>query len=53
MRDGREVEEAVALNEYRALRWYPGALAPNQMLAFTARVRVIDDRSPAVKGSGK
>jgi uncharacterized repeat protein (TIGR01451 family) len=53
MKDGREVEEAVALSEYRALRWYPGALAPNQMLTFTARVRVIDDRSPATKGGGK
>ena len=53
IKDGREVEEAVALSEYRALRWYPGALAPNQMLTFTARVRVIDDRSPAVKGGGK
>jgi uncharacterized repeat protein (TIGR01451 family) len=53
MRDGREVEESVALSEYRALRWYPGALAPNQMLAFTARVRVIDDRSPPAKGGGK
>jgi uncharacterized repeat protein (TIGR01451 family) len=53
MKEGREVEEAVALNEYRALRWYPGALAPNEMLTFTARVRVIDDRSPTVKGGGK
>ena len=53
IKDGREVEEAVALSEYRALRWYPGALAPNQLLTFTARVRVIDDRSPATKGGGK
>lgn len=53
IKDGREVEEAVALGEYRALRWYPGALAPNQMLTFTARVRVIDDRVPPVKGGGR
>jgi uncharacterized repeat protein (TIGR01451 family) len=39
MKDGREAEEAVALSEYRALRWYPGELAPNQMLTFKARVR--------------
>jgi uncharacterized repeat protein (TIGR01451 family) len=53
MKEGREVEEAVQAREYRALRWYPGALAPDQMLTFTARVRVVDDRPVAAKGGGK
>lgn len=49
-RDGREVEEAVPLREYRYLRWSPGELGGEKSLAFTARVRVIDDRPPADAG---
>lgn len=43
-RGAAEVEEAVPLREYRALRWYPGELAAGRSVSFKARVRVIDDR---------
>ncbi len=38
--DGREVLRDVPANEYRALRWSLGTLAPSQTRAVTARVRV-------------
>jgi len=38
--DGREVLRDVPANEYRALRWTLGTLAPNGSRAVTARVRV-------------
>ncbi|MEO5694030.1 MAG: hypothetical protein ABIQ72_12970 [Usitatibacter sp.] len=47
MVNGREVESPVPVREYRALRWYPGDLAAKQSLTFTARVRVLSDRSVA------
>jgi len=53
---GVEVEQPVPLAEYRALRWYPGALAGEATVTFTARVKVSDDRSPPpapAKGGGK
>lgn len=40
-RDGREIEEAVPLSEYRYLRWHAGELAGGQSAVFTARVRVV------------
>ncbi len=54
-RDGRDVEEAVPLREYRSLRWSAGTLGPDRTLAFIARVRVVDDRpagEPAAKKAG-
>jgi uncharacterized repeat protein (TIGR01451 family) len=42
-RDGRAVEEAVPLRDYRALRWQVASLAARQSVTFTARVRVVDD----------
>ncbi len=48
VRDGKSVEEPVALREYRYLRWHAAELGAGQALEFTARVKVIDDA-----GSGK
>ena len=55
-RDGRDVEEPVAPREYRFLRWHADTLVPDQPLAYSARVRVIDDRTtgpPAGRGGGQ
>lgn len=41
-RDGREVEEVVALREYRYLQWTAPELGANKSLTFVARVRVIE-----------
>lgn len=38
--DGREVVEAVPLNEYRALRWQVGQLAAGKSVEFGARAKV-------------
>jgi uncharacterized repeat protein (TIGR01451 family) len=55
-RDGRDVDEPVAPREYRFLRWHADTLGPDQSLAYSARVRVIDDRTtgpPAGQGGGR
>lgn len=55
-RNGVDVEEQVPLREYRSLRWYPGALEGGKAVTYTARVRVVDDRTPSEpgkKGGGK
>ena len=44
--NGVEVEMPVPLSEYRYIRWYPGELAPDKPLAFSARFKVAD--SPVV-----
>jgi uncharacterized repeat protein (TIGR01451 family) len=44
-RNGVDVTEDVPLREYRALRWYPGDLAGEKSLSYTARVRVLDARA--------
>ena len=41
-RGGVDVEEALPLSEYRALRWAAGDLAPGRTVSFRARVRVIE-----------
>jgi uncharacterized repeat protein (TIGR01451 family) len=41
-RDGRDVEEAIALREYRYLRWTEPELGPGKSLTYTARVRVLE-----------
>lgn len=38
--NGVEVEQVVALSEYRYLRWYPGELGPKQSIVFSAQFRV-------------
>ena len=43
-RNGVDVEEPVPAREYRFLRWYPGELAGDQALTYTARVRVTEIR---------
>lgn len=52
MRDGKQVEEQVPFREYRYLRWFAGDLGGEKTAAFTARVRVIDDRRPEEPGGG-
>ncbi len=50
--NGVEVETPVPLSEYRYIRWYPGELAPDKPLAFSARFKVGDSPvapTPAVK----
>ena len=42
MRDGREVEEAVAYREYRSLRWAPMNLGAQMSVTYTARVKVLE-----------
>jgi hypothetical protein len=50
--NGVEVEQAVPLSEYRYLRWYPGELAPDKPLSFSARFKVAN--SPVdTNGAGK
>lgn len=43
---GQSVDEDVPLRDYRALRWRLAELAPGKSVTYTARVRVVDDRSP-------
>ena len=43
--NGVEVEIPVPLSEYRSIRWYPGELAPDKPLAFSARFKVADGPS--------
>jgi uncharacterized repeat protein (TIGR01451 family) len=42
IRDGREVEEAVAYREYRSLRWAPVNLGAQMSVTYTARVKVLE-----------
>lgn len=41
-RDGRDMEEAVPLHEYRALRWQVPRLGAGESLTYTARVKVLE-----------
>lgn len=41
-RDGHEMEEAVPLREYRALRWHTPELKAGQSLTYSARVRILE-----------
>lgn len=38
--NGVELEQPVPLSEYRYLRWYPGELAPDKPMSFSARFKV-------------
>ena len=46
---GIEVEQAVPLNEYRFLRWYPGELAAGKSLTYSARFKIVEDTPQAIK----
>jgi uncharacterized repeat protein (TIGR01451 family) len=50
-RNGQQIEEQVPYREYRALRWQAGELGGEKTMAFTARVRVVDDETPSEPGS--
>lgn len=50
-RDGKQVEEQVPYREYRYLRWTAGELGGGKTLVYTARVRVVDERTPGEPGS--
>ena len=41
-RDGRDIDEAVPLREYRYLRWTVGELRAGEALTFVARVRILE-----------
>ncbi len=57
VRNGVSVEEAVPASEVRSLRWLAPELAAEKSVAFTARVRVLDDRAtrppPAPPGGSR
>lgn len=46
---GVEIEQAVPLNEYRFLRWYPGELAAGKSLTYSARFKIVEDTPQAIK----
>jgi uncharacterized repeat protein (TIGR01451 family) len=50
-REGKQVEVQVPYREYRALRWFAGELGSGKTVTFTARVRVVDDKTPSEPGS--
>jgi uncharacterized repeat protein (TIGR01451 family) len=55
-RNGATVDEAVPARDYRFLRWHADVLGAEKSVAFTARVRVIDDRTtgpPPARGGGQ
>lgn len=55
-RDGMTVDEAVPARDYRFLRWHADVLGAEKSVTFTARVRVLDDRTtgpPAARGGGQ
>ncbi len=52
-RAGADVEESVPAREYRYLRWFPGELGGDKAVSYTARVRVLDERSPTDPGGRK
>lgn len=51
--NGVEVERPVPLAEYRYLRWYPGELAAQKSLVFSARFKVANDAPPATPAGQK
>lgn len=51
--NGVEVEQPVPLSEYRFLRWYPGDMAPEASLSFTARFKVADSAPLAAAANRK
>ena len=51
--NGLEVELPIPASEYRYLRWYPGDLAAEKSLVFSARFKVSNDNILAVTPTGK
>lgn len=55
--EGKDIEQLVPYTEYRALRWNAGELGAQKSVAYTARVKVLDDAPAAgaagAKGGGK
>lgn len=51
VRDGKTVEETVPTREYRSLRWYAAELPGDKVATYTARVKVLDDVTPAAKAA--
>jgi hypothetical protein len=45
--NGVEVEQVLALSEYRYLRWYPGELGAKQSIVFSAQFRVAEGAAGA------
>ena len=43
--NGNETEQAIPVSEYRYLRWYPGDLAAEKALIFSARFKVVNDNT--------
>lgn len=50
VRNGVSVEEAVPAAEVRSLRWLAPELGADKSVAFTARVKVLDDRATGPPG---
>lgn len=46
--NGVEVEVPIPLSEYRYLRWYPGELAPDKPMSFSARFKVANSLETAI-----
>jgi uncharacterized repeat protein (TIGR01451 family) len=51
VRDGKPVDEAVPVREYRSLRWYAAELPADKTATYIARVKVLDDPTPATKAA--
>jgi uncharacterized repeat protein (TIGR01451 family) len=51
--DGKEIEQLVPYREYRALRWNAGELGAQKSVAYTARVKVVDDAPAAPRAVAK
>ena len=50
VRDGKPVDEAVPVREYRSLRWYAAELPADKVATYSARVKVLEDVPAAAKG---
>ena len=57
--DGKEVDQAVALRDYRALRWNAGDLGAQKSVSYSVRVKVLEDTptpvpaAPSAKGTAQ
>jgi uncharacterized repeat protein (TIGR01451 family) len=57
--DGKEVDQPVAMREYRALRWKAGDLGAQKSVSYSVRVKVLEDTpasipaAPSAKGTAK
>ena len=51
--NGLDIEQLVPLSEYRYLRWYPGDLAADSSLIFSARFKLSNESAPAASPASK